>query len=645
MITFGGLALGIGMLVDNSIVILENIQRQRELGQTPKLAAILGSSEVSTAIVASTMTTICIFVPVVFMTGFASIFFGQMAYVVSFALLSSLAVALTLVPVLASLESQAGSRNKPGSSNKSAETNNGILAGFLNRLESGYLYLLKGSLNRPWLVFIICLTLLGGSIAAIPLIGMELMPEGDQGEVRIYGKLPVGTPLEKTEAVVKWLQSQLAAKIPESVSVMGVAGTPGFWSRSGQNACRIFVKLTNIKDRNRSANQIAMQVRRYLNRIPDFKARVRAGEAFWLFRMLRGGGERISIRILGHDREAGGRLARQVSSLIEEVPGVVDVDIDRKEGNLEAIIRIDADKAADMKLSVGSIADEISTYVLGTASTYFRQYGDEFRVLVRLQESDRRLTSQLLDLPLLTPEGKRISLGDVATIQYKLGPMMIERLNQERLITVNAGFSGRDLGSVTSDIGKKLRQLVLPSNFRVQFSGELEEQKKSFSNLLLGLCLAIALVYMVMASLFESLLHPFVMLLAVPFALIGVVLSLLLTGTTFNINSFLGAIVLCGIVVNNAIVLVDYINLLRSRDQTDLLPAVLEAGRRRLRPILMTSLTTSLALVPVAMGVGEGGEMQAPLARVVVGGLLSSTLITLILVPSLYFSLERWRAR
>jgi HAE1 family hydrophobic/amphiphilic exporter-1 len=283
--------------------------------------------------------------------------------------------------------------------------------------------------------------------------------------------------------------------------------------------------------------------------------------------------------------------------------------------------------------------------VLGTAATYFREGGDEFRILVRLREADRRSADQLGSLPIITPKGDRITLADVSSISRREGPLVIRRLNQERIVTVNAGYAGADLGTVVQGVRQRLETITRPEGFTVGLGGEVAEQRKTFGELLVGLLLALALVYMVMASLFESLLHPLVMLLSIPFAVIGVVLALLLTDTTLNVNSFLGMIVLVGIVVNNAIVLVDYINLLRRRDGQELIEAVVEAGRRRLRPILMTTFTTVLALMPVAIGIGEGSELQAPLGRVVVGGLLTSTLITLFFVPTLYVALERLRGQ
>ncbi|MFC1852336.1 efflux RND transporter permease subunit [candidate division CSSED10-310 bacterium] len=637
MISFGGLALGIGMMVDNSIVILENIRRHQEEGESAREAAIKGSSEVATAITASTVTTLCIFVPVIFISGFAGIFFSQMAFVVSFALICALFVALTLVPVLASRQREIKTKTSSP------------LVLFLERqqtrLEDRYILFLTKALAHRKTVFLISLALLIGSIMLFPLIGKELMPMGDQGEISIYAELPVNTPLDQTIQTLQEVEQTLRREIPEREVILSVAGPPGFWSDASSNAGTIRLSLVDLENRTRSSEEIANAVRPLMGKIPGLKARVRASEAFFLFRIIRGGGERLSLEIRGYDLKTGSRLAAEVADLMKETPGIVDVDVDRKEGSREMAIVIDPDKAADIGLSINAIGQVVSVYILGRAATYYREAGDEFRVLVRLREDDRIVADQVAMLPIITPSGEHIRLQDVARITRRKSPVSIRRLNQERIITVSSGFIGSDLSSIIADVETRLQTLSLPEGFTLNFGGEYEEQQKTFGQLIIGLFLAMALVYMVMASLFESFLHPFVMLLAIPFAVIGVVLSLLLTGTTFNVYSFLGAIVLTGVVVNNAIVLVDYINMLRREHSFSLTEAITEGSRRRLRPILMTTLTTCLALLPVAIGSGEGGEMQSPLARVIVGGLLTSALITLVFIPTLYATLENVKQR
>jgi HAE1 family hydrophobic/amphiphilic exporter-1 len=311
----------------------------------------------------------------------------------------------------------------------------------------------------------------------------------------------------------------------------------------------------------------------------------------------------------------------------------------------EMLLRVDREKAATMGLNVADLADALRTTVGGRVASMFREGGNEYNILVRLQEADRRQLASVEQVPIYTPLGQTVPTASLVHMERREGPVTIERKDQERIVTVSSNFSGRDLGSIMSDIEEGIRALPLPPDFGILFGGEFEEQQEAFRGLLLCLVLAVVLVYMVMAAQFESLRDPLVILVSIPLAAIGVILMLFLTDTTFNIQAFIGVIMLAGIVVNNAIVLVDYTNLLRRRDGLALRHAVELAGRRRLRPILMTTLTTVLAMVPMALGIGEGGEVQAPMARVVIGGLVASTLITLVLIPTVYTTVEERTAR
>jgi len=634
MITLGGLAIGLGMLVDNSIVVIENIQYHRNLGSGKKESSIQGASEVAIAITASTLTTVCVFIPVIFLGGLPKILFGQLAAVVTFSLICSLTVALTLVPVMASLGRENSRRRVLQELARKIEIYEG-------RILSGYSKTLYWVLKRRKWVYSLALFLFIASLFALKFVGKELMPETDQGEISITGELPVGTPLEKTEKVAKNISAMIENKVPEAELVMAMAGPPGFWSEAGSNGINIRVELKKKPVRKRSTEKIAGFLRPHILSIPDFKSHVRLNEGFFIFRMLRGGGERIGVEIRGYELSKSLSLAKRISGIIEKIDGVTDTDIDLKEGNEEASIFVDNNKAADLGLTPGDIARTVSTYVLGTVSTYYRERGDEFPIRVELNESDRRNRSQLEELPIVTPSGKHILLKDIATIKRTYAPLSIRRINQERVVTVSAGFAGRDLGSIIADIKERISKLPLPEGLSINMGGEYEEQQKTFSGLIFGFILAIMLIYMVMASLYESLKHPFIILFSIPFAFIGVVAILLLTGTTLNVYSFIGVIVLVGVVVNNAIVMIDYINLLRRERGVGLVEAVVEGATRRLRPILMTTLTTVLALIPVAIGIGEGSEMQTPLSRVLVGGLTSSTLITLVLIPCIYVSFEK----
>jgi hydrophobic/amphiphilic exporter-1 (mainly G- bacteria), HAE1 family len=635
--SFGGLALGVGMLVDNAIVVLENVFRHREAGRSLTDAAIDGTSEVSSAIVASTLTTLAVFVPMVFLSGMSGIMFQQLAYVIAFALLSSLIVALTIIPVLCSKYLRVGepdARQHPILQkvvHKSGE--------MLDWLDSEYQKAIHWSLGHRKTVAYTTIGLLAGSLMLTPMIGFELMPETDEGEVRVSLELPAGTRVEETNALTAEVEAMVLREVPETDHVLTEIGGGG-WRESSTHKSSIRLQLVDRSERSRSTQDIANALRPILMRRPGVRAFARSGGGGFLMRMGRGGEDRISIEIRGHDLQVANSLALQVKDIVEHVPGITDAQISRKEGMPEMVVRVDREKAATMGLNVSDLADSLRTTVGGRIASMFRQGGNEFNLLVRLQEKDRQNLTSVEQIPMYTPVGQTVPVASLVHMERREGPVSIERKDQERLVTVSANFADRDLGSIMADIDQGIRGRTLPRDFTILYGGEFEEQQKAFRGLLFCFILAVLLVYMVMAAQFESLRDPLVILFSIPLAAIGVLLMLFLTNTTFNIQAFIGVIMLAGIVVNNAIVLVDYTNLLRRRDGMPLRQAVELAGRRRLRPILMTTLTTVLAMIPMALGFGDGGEVQAPMARVVIGGLVVSTLITLLLIPTLYTTVE-----
>ena len=353
-----------------------------------------------------------------------------------------------------------------------------------------------------------------------------------------------------------------------------------------------------------------------------------------------GSSERIQIEIRGYNLEISAELAEQVKEAVERVDGITDVRLSRELGNPEELFHIDRQAAADMNLSVNQIARTIQTVLSGSQASQFRDGGYEYRILVKVKDSEDLTIDEILDLTITNTLGEQVSLRNVIDTRPRRGPVRIERRDRERIINITADFAERDMGAVMTDIREELRTIPVPRDFTIGFTGDFEEQQKAFRELLMSITLAILLVYMIMAMLYESVKDPFIVMFSVPMAVIGVVLMLFITNTTFNIQSYIGCIMLGGIVVNNAILLVDYTNLLRRRDNMPVREAIEEAGRRRLRPILMTALTTIMAMIPLAMGLKEGGEAQAPMARAVIGGLISSTLITLVIVPVVYSFFE-----
>ena len=642
IMTFGGLALGVGMLVDNAIVVLENIFRKREQGENALTSAVVGTQEVSLAITASTLTTMAVFLPIVFMEGVSGVMYKQLAVVVAFALFASLAVALTLIPVL-SARLLKGREAHPMRTRLQPfyDRSERLLTGLEGRYRGG----LRWALGRKRTVVLGTLGLFALSLVLVPFIGSELMPKTDEGEVRIEAEMAVGTRLDLMDRTFREIERIVRTEVPEAESMLTDIGGGG-WHASGSHTGNVRVALVNQSERDRSSLEIAEELRGKLAHLPGVTIRSREGSGLFLMRIAFGGGqESLEAEIRGQDLEQGFVLADRVKQALETVPGVSDARLGRDPGRAERVMRIDREKIARLGLSMQQVANVIETNVAGSRATVLRRAGREYDIFVRLAEADRQVLPDVEQVSLVTATGEAVPLQSVVDVRYAKGPVIIDRKDQERVISVFANVTGRDLGSVAADAREALRAIEIPEDFAVTFGGEYEEQRKAQLALLVTLLLAVVLVYMVMAAQFENLLDPFVVMFSIPMASIGVVLTLFLTGTTFNIQSYIGMVMLAGIVVNNAIVLVDYTNLMRRKNELPLLEAVVESGRRRLRPILMTTATTVLGLVPLAIGLGEGSEVQAPMARVVVGGLLTSTLITLFLVPVVYTGLAECQAR
>ena len=643
VMTLGGLALGVGMLVDSSIVVLENIYRMQEGGDPPLQAAIAGTNEVAAPIIAGALTTCVVFLPMIFIRGMSGIMFKQLAYVVSFANLCGLFVALTMVPMLSSRLIRVA---KPGDPRSKAPAERAVrfFLRLFSGMEEGYKKLLHRALDHRALVLGLTGLLLVGSLFLIRLVGSEFMPATDEGEVRVSVEMEVGTRLEIMNEKFKTITEIVRGDVPELTSYEESFGGGGW--RSGANTGNLTLKLKPKSERSRSSENIATALRKSLANIPGVVIRTRASGGQMMFGMRGGGGqERLQVEIRGYDLAVSQALALQVKNVVEHVEGVTDIRVSRETGNPEELFIIDRQAAADMKLSVSQIGQTIQTVLMGTQASLFREAGREFRILVKVKDSEKMGVEDILDLTLTNDDGEQVSLRNVVNVRPRRGPIRIERRDRERVVTVSGEISGRDLGSIMADARRALRSVPIPRNFSIGFTGDYAEQQKAFRELLLSIVLALLLVYMIMAMLYESLRDPLIVMFSVPLAAIGVILMLFLTHTSFNVQSYIGCIMLGGIVVNNAIILVDYTNLLRRRDKMPIRRAIEEAGRRRLRPILMTAFTAVMATIPLALGLGEGGEAQAPLARAVIGGLTSSTLITLVVVPVIYSLFEDFRRR
>jgi HAE1 family hydrophobic/amphiphilic exporter-1 len=638
--TFGGLALGVGMIVDASIVVLENTFRHMEMGKSRMQAAIDGSEEVWSAILASTLTHVAVFVPLLFLSGVSSVLFIQLSVVVMFSLMMSLFVAVTVVPVLCSrwLKETHGVA-RTGLTGRLFDWSEGIL----NRLDETYQRALHVALQHRPTVLMGAFGLTAVAFLILPTIPTELVPQTDEGQVAVSARLPSGTRIERAEGVAVQLEDLIRTNVPEMTDIISNAGGGGFGGGGGGGTnVSVSVRLVPRTERKRTSDQIATDLRRVLVGLPGVTITTRAsGGNFQLTRLLGGGDSRLAVEVRGEDFDTAKRISDQVLGVMRETPGVANPQLGRQEGRPELAIRVDKPKAALLGLSVSGVANTIRTNISGTQAATFRQAGREYPIIVRLREEDRSRSESVNDVLISTPQGQVLPARNVLDLKPQTGPTQISRKNQQRLVTVNAELDAdTSLGDAVKAVQARLPQVDVPQGFSVGFGAEVEQQAEAFGQLQVLLILGVLLVYAVMASQYESLRDPFIVMFSVPVAAIGVVAALKLTSTTFSLQAYIGVIMLAGIVVSNAILLVDYTNVLRRRDGKPLREAVELAGRTRLRPILMTTLTTTLGLVPMAFAIGEGGELQAPLARVVIGGLLASTMVTLVLVPSVYTLFE-----
>jgi HAE1 family hydrophobic/amphiphilic exporter-1 len=678
IMSLGGIALGIGMLVDNSIVVLENISRHRGLGKDGETAARDGAGEVGGAVTASTLTTIAVFFPLVFVKGIAGQLFSDQALTITFALLASLVVALTLIPMLAALQGRK-KEEKPDESLQKPEPKTrlgrwlhqinlflftalpGFFISLLIRLvrlfsqtllfiltplinlfsrtygavENRYPTILKWALAHKGTTLGTALGLFVFSLALVPQLGVELIPQLSQGEFRVEFRLPPGTPLERTDKVIARVQAA-AAKGKYISTVFSVAGSGNRMDanpeQGGENWGEMSVVMKKGSDRFRE--QEAMDsIRSRLEGLPGVQYKFYRPTLF-TFKTP------VEVEIAGFDLAKLRRLSNEIAGRMKDSNRFADVKSTMETGYPEIQVRFNREKAAQLGIPVYLIADRIVNKVRGTVATRYSWHDRKIDVLVRASEDDRASVEDIRRL-IINPESARpVPLDAVADIKVDTGPSEIRRSGQERVALVTANLNYGDLGAAALEIDRIIAKINLPIDMTAQLTGQNEEMAVSFQSLRFALLLAIFLVYLVMASQFESFLHPLVILFSIPLALIGAIVALWFTGSTISVVVFIGLILLAGIVVNNAIVLIDLVNKLRAKGMKKQ-EAVLEAGRSRLRPILMTMLTTTLGLLPMAIGLGEGAEVRDPMAITVIGGLTVSTLLTLVVVPVVYSIVDR----
>ncbi|MFQ5602310.1 MAG: efflux RND transporter permease subunit [bacterium] len=680
IMSLGGIALGIGMLVDNSVVVLESIFRHREKSGTIVEAAHTGASEVGMAVMASTLTTIAVFFPLVFVKGIAGQLFRDQALTVTFSLFASLVVALTLIPMLASL----GGKKSPALEFKN-ETHaplksrskfvrglkqffhylfskipvsiltwtirlskglskfmRWLVKPFVSVFEKSYTFidrfyprLLRWSLNHKAATLGIAAILFVLSMGLVPKLGLQLIPQLSQGEFIVEVKLPPGTPLNQTDRLIARMQER--AKSSEMIHTMfSVAGTGNRLDANpeegGENWGELHIKMVTGSGR-KDEEALMSDLRKRFKRLAGAEYKFSRPTLF-SFRTP------IEIEIAGYDLKGLKKISDTVVRKLEENSRFTDIKSTMQGGYPEIQIYFDRERIAAYGLQVPEIAQTVVNKVKGEMATRYSMRDRKIDVLVRARESERESIENIRNLlvnPVYMPP---LTLAAVADVQMEMGPGEIHRSAQQRVALIRANLIGHDLGAAAEEINEIIGQISIPEEFSIRLAGQSNEMTVSIQSLRLALILAIFLIYLVMASQFESLLHPFVIMFTIPLALIGVVLALLLTGNSISVVVLIGLIMLAGIVVNNAIVLIDYINQLRKNGLAKL-SAITDAGQVRLRPILMTTLTTILGLLPLALGFGEGVEVRAPMAITVIGGLLVSTLLTLIVIPVMYSVVDR----
>jgi HAE1 family hydrophobic/amphiphilic exporter-1 len=627
LLTLGGLALGVGMMVDNAIVIIENIYRYRQEGHSMKDAAVKGTTEVGTAVIAATLTTVIVFLPIIFVEGLAAQLFKPLALSVTYALLASLFTALIIVPLLSSKFIQ-------------IQEDESRFQQRFNRVQVKYKQLLHWALERPKKVALSILVLLIVSLAGIPFIGTEFLPEQDQSIIYLDVRLPPGTALDATVNLAEEVDRRID-EIPEVSNIyVNVGGAGQFQLAAGSltNRANYNLQLVPLSHRARSDKEIAEEVRTKLSTIPNVRVNVHTGDSGL-------GGQPVSLQIRGHDVNVLQSLGNDVVTIISSVEGVREAQSDFTTGQEEIQVKIDRLRAAQYGISSAQVAAKIREILEGILATRLSQGGEELDVRLTIDESFREQLNRLGKMEMESPLGVTVPLEILVDFKEDTSPHSIRRTNRIREVSVNAQLLNRDLGTTIAEIRENLdQQLTLPTGYSIHFGGQNEQMIDAFQKLAGALALAVVLVYMIMSAQFESYFYPFIVMLAVPLTITGVIFGLLVTFRPLGVGSLVGLLVLTGIVVNNAIVFVDYVNVLRKQGyQRD--EALSTAGPVRLRPILMTALTTIIGLIPLMLGFGEGSEIQAPMATVIVFGLSFATVITLIFVPVMYKLLDEWREK
>ncbi len=637
------LIIAMGMVVDNAIVVLENINQHMARGAGRAEAAMFGASEMGSAIVASTLTTLMVFLPLVFMGGIVGVLFKQLAVLVSVTLVASLVTALALTPMVSSRLLLPAARRR--------ERRRGPLYRLSERLfvwlEEAYSRALRWTVRHKAVTLLVALLLFVGALLLARVVGTDYIPAMDAGDVAVNIQLEVSASVEKTDSVARVVMGLFQEHVPEMApgTLASIAGQTsdgtltavGF--KEGKNVSTILCHLVLPSERTRSAEEVARELGELVARIPEVQSyKIMGGSV--LSAAVQGNRSPVEMNVFGSSLPAINATAQQLADSLRARGGFADIITTRDPGKLEVLVDIDREKASGMMLSSGLIGLQVRQALYGTEGGRIATDGSTRRIYLRYEEGASRRVEDVRHILITTPSGAKVELGSVAEVRLGRGVLQIDREAQQRVVRVKANLDGIPLGDAARVAREVIANSDIPDGVLVETAGQIKEQASAFSGLYLMLTLGILMVYMVMAGQFESFADPFIIMMSVPLTIVGVVLAFFATGTTLSVSAFIGIIMLVGIVVNNGIVLVDYIKLLRKRGY-ELETAVREAGRSRLRPVLMTSLTTMLGMLPMALSRGMGREIYAPLGITMIGGLLVSTLITLLVVPTSYAAIHR----
>ena len=643
IISLSSLSVAIGMVVDDAIVVLENINIHIERGSSPREAAIYATNEMWVSVIATTLVIVAVFLPLTLVGGIAGVMFKELGWIVTIVVCVSTLVAITLTPSLSAMMLTIKKKTENSKTNRFSYQN--TVVKWLDKVDELYANILRWCLRNKAITLIVAVLIFIGSLVPVfvGVIGTDFMPQNDEGRLTVTIELQRGTRLEEASKTARIIESRIAKIAPETQLISTSTGSPdetGFSSlfiSSTNNKIVMMVRTSKKYDRERTIFEIAEKIREDLATLPEVITYDVSAASFGGGMV---GGNNVEVEVFGHDFDATNAVAAELKQRMEKLSGARNVDIDREEDRPELKIELDKEKISRHGINTVMMASYVRNRVNGMSAGNFKEQGDEYPILVRLTEEHRNSITSIEELNIATMQGKLLKLKELADIKEYWGPPNIERKRRERIVTVSATPEGVSLGELAEQIKAEVKQISVPQGVQVQVGGDYETQQESFADIATLFLLIVILVYIVMASQFESFSKPFIIMMSVPFAITGVILALLITGTSLNLIGSLGVVLLVGIVVKNGIVLVDYINLMRDRGN-ELNEAIALSGQSRLRPVLMTAVTTILGMIPMTLSTSEGSETWVPMGIVVIGGLVVSTLVTLIVVPTLYAVMSR----